>query len=86
MDSTLPKGQIVNQDPQSGRNAAPGTTITVDISNGSGSTDVEENRMPNLVNQDKRQAINTLRELGFTEEAGNLVIREETSEDVTKTM
>ena len=46
MDSTLPKGQIVNQDPQSGRNAAAGTTITVDISNGSGSTDVEENRMP----------------------------------------
>lgn len=40
--------------------------------------------MPNLVNQDKRLAINTLRELGFTEEAGNLVIREETSEDVTK--
>ena len=84
VDSTLPKGQIVNQDPQSGRNAAAGTTITVDISNGSGSTDVEENRMPNLVNQDKRLAINTLRELGFTEEAGNLVIREETSEDVTK--
>ncbi len=84
---------LVNQDkrlaintlrPQSGRNAAAGTTITVDISNGSGSTDVEENRMPNLVNQDKRLAINTLRELGFTEEAGNLVIREETSEDVTK--
>ena len=48
------------------------------------STDVEENRMPNLVNQDKRLAINTLRELGFTEEAGNLVIREETLEDVTK--
>ena len=84
VDSTLPKGQIVNQDPQSGRNAAAGTTITVDISNGSGSTDVEENRMPNLVNQDKRLAINTLRELGFTEEAGNLVIREETLEDVTK--
>ena len=38
----------------------------------------------NVPNQDKRLAINTLRELGFTEEAGNLVIREETSEDVTK--
>ena len=84
VDSTLPKGQIVNQDPQSGRNAAAGTTITVDISNGSGSTDVGGEPDANLVNQDKRLAINTLRELGFTEEAGNLVIREETSEDVTK--
>ena len=84
VDSSLPAGQIVSQDPESGRNAQAGATITVDLSNGSDSDKVEEGVMPNLVDRDKRIAISELNALGYSEEKGNLVIQEEASEDVTK--
>ena len=84
VDSSLPAGQIVSQDPESGRNAQAGATITVDLSNGSDSDELEEGVMPNLVDRDKRIAISELNALGFSEEKGNLVIQEEASEDVTK--
>ena len=83
--SDLPEGQIVSQDPESGRNAQSGAIITVTLSDGSGADDDEETgRMPDLVNKDQRIAIATLKELGYSEEQGNLEIREEASEDVTK--
>ena len=84
VDSSLPAGQIVSQDPESGRNAQAGATISVDLSNGSDSDELEEGVMPNLVDRDKRIAISELNALGYSEEKGNLVIQEEASEDVTK--
>ena len=84
VDSSLPAGQIVSQDPEGGRKAQSGATITVDLSNGSDSGELEEGVMPNLVDRDKRIAISELNALGFSEEKGNLVIKEEVSEDVTK--
>lgn len=82
--SDLPEGQIVSQDPESGRNAQSGAIITVTLSDGSGADDEETGKMPDLVNKDQRIAIATLKELGYSEEEGNLEIREEASEDVTK--
>ena len=82
-ESDLPEGQIVSQDPESGRNAQSGAIITVTLSDGSG-VEEETGTMPNLVNKDKRIAIAQLEELGFSEEKGNLEIKEEASEDVTE--
>lgn len=79
----LPEGQILTQDPESGRSAASGTTITVTLSDGTGATQAA-GAMPDLVNKDRRIAISQLGELGYSEEKGNLEIREEASEDVTK--
>ena len=74
-DSDRPVGQIVSQDPVEGRNAAAGATITVILSNGSGYTDEEARQMPDLVEQDVRLAVSSLAALGYSEEAGNLVIQ-----------
>ena len=82
VDSELPAGQIVSQDPESGRKAEAGSTITVAVSRGSAQTG--ENAMPNLVNRDRRIAVSELEKLGYSEARGNLVIREEASKDVTK--
>ena len=83
-DSNRPVGQIVSQDPVEGRNAAAGATITVILSNGSGYTDEEARQMPDLVEQDVRLAVSSLAALGYSEEAGNLVIQKEYSEDIAK--
>ena len=82
VESDLEAGRIVTQDPENGRNAQSGATITVTISDGSGAED-EEGTMPYVVNKDKRAAIATLEALGYSEEQGNLVIEEQSSEDVT---
>ena len=84
VDSNLPSGQIVSQNPESGRNASAGATITVDISNGSGADTDPDNVMPDVVNRNKQIALSELDKLGFSEERGNLTIQEETSEEVTK--
>ena len=84
VDSSLPAGQIVSQDPDGGRNAQAGATITVDVSNGSGADTDPDNVMPDVVNRSKQIAISQLEQLGFSEERGNLEIREETSEEITK--
>ena len=83
-DSDRPVGQIVSQDPVEGRNAAAGATITVILSNGSDYTDEEARQMPDLVEQDVRLAVSSLAALGYSEEAGNLVIQKEYSEDIAK--
>ena len=83
-DSNRPVGQIVSQDPVEGRNAAAGATITVILSNGSDYTDEEARQMPDLVEQDVRLAVSSLAALGYSEEAGNLVIQREYSEDIAK--
>ncbi len=79
-DSSRPVGEIVSQDPVSGRNAAAGTTITVILSNGSGNTDAEDSVMPHLEDEDWRVAVSQLGRLGFSEEAGNLTIERENSD------
>lgn len=79
--SDLPAGQIVSQEPESGRNAESGATITVFISDGSGAQS-EVKAMPDLVNRDKRIALVELEKLGYSEERGNLELREENSEEV----
>ena len=84
VDSSLPAGQIVSQDPDGGRNAQAGATITVDVSNGSGADTDPDNVMPDVVNRSKQIAISQLEQLGFSEDRGNLEIREETSEEITK--
>ena len=82
-ESSLPAGQIVSQDPEGGRNAAAGATITVTLSDGSGAQS-EEKLMPDLLNRDKRIAVSQLEQLGYSEEEGTLIIREEPSDDVNK--
>lgn len=81
--SDLPAGQIVTQDPESGRNASAGATITVTLSDGSQYTE-DADVMPDVVNRDKRIAISTLEALGYSEKEGTLVIQEEPSEDVNE--
>ncbi len=80
--SDLPEGQIVSQDPESGRNASAGATITVTVSDGSGAQG-EVQTMPDVTNRDKRIALSELEALGYSEEKGNLEIREEASQ-ITK--
>lgn len=84
MDSNLPAGQIAAQEPGSGLNAAAGSTITVTLSNGSGAVEPDPEIMPDLFNTDYRSAQSVLRQLGYSTEAGNLILEEEPSDDVTK--
>ena len=83
-DSNRPAGEIVSQDPVEGRNAASGATITVILSNGSDYSEENGSVMPDLEDWDLRLATSSLAALGFSEEAGNLVIRREYSEDYEK--
>ena len=80
VDSDRAPGVIVSQDPQDGRNALSGASITVMVSNGSGYTDAENRVMPPLEDEDWRVAASQLGELGFSEEAGNLTIEREHSD------
>ena len=84
MDSALPAGQIASQEPGSGLNAAAGSTITVILSNGSGVTEPDPEIMPDLFNTDYRSAQAVLRQLGYSQEAGNLILEEEPSDEITK--
>ena len=82
-ESELPAGQIISQDPESGRKAEAGSTITVVVSSGSGG-DTQQNVMPDLVNRDWRIAVSELEKLGYSEAAGSLEIQEEASDEITK--
>ena len=84
MDSALPAGQSASQEPGSGLNAAAGSTITVILSNGSGVTEPDPEIMPDLFNTDYRSAQAVLRQLGYSQEAGNLILEEEPSDEITK--
>ena len=81
--SDLPEGCIVNQTPEKGRNASAGATITVDVSDGSQSSEANQ-KMPDLENLDYRIAVGRLEKMGFSEAAGNLTIRQEESDDVNE--
>ena len=81
--SDLPEGCIVNQTPEKGRNASAGATITVDVSDGSQSSEANQ-KMPDLENLDYRIAVDRLEKMGFSEAAGNLTIRQEESDDVNE--
>ena len=81
--SDLPEGCIVNQTPEKGRNASAGATITVDVSDGSQSSEANQ-KMPDLENRDYRIAVDRLEKMGFSEAAGNLTIRQEESDDVNE--
>lgn len=80
--NNLPAGQIVSQSPDSGLNAAAGSTITVTISGGPTGDPLAGTKMPDLKNQDKRSAISVLKGLGFDEES--IAIVEENSDEYTK--
>ena len=58
-DSTEPKDQVVNQQPNGG-NLPPGATVTLMVSKG-----VQEIQMPNLKGQTEDQATQTLQNLGW---------------------
>lgn len=81
--SDLPEGCIVNQTPEKGRNASAGATITVDVSDGSQSSEANQ-KMLDLENLDYRIAVDRLEKMGFSEAAGNLTIRQEESDDVNE--
>ena len=81
--SDLPAGAIVNQTPESGRNASAGATITVDVSDGSQSSEDGE-ELPDVENLDYRIATSRLEKLGFSVAAGNLTILRQESESVTE--
>ena len=81
--SDLPEGCIVNQTPEKGRNASAGATITVDVSDGSQSSEANQ-KMPDLEKLDYRIAVDRLEKVGFSEAAGNLTIRQEESDDVNE--
>ena len=81
--SDLEPGRIVDQTPENGRNAELGSTINVTVSDGSLQTSQGET-MPDVRDKDYRLAINELEQLGFSQEAGTLTIREEYSEEYSK--
>ncbi|HEY2058694.1 MAG TPA: Stk1 family PASTA domain-containing Ser/Thr kinase [Amycolatopsis sp.] len=58
-DSTAPKDQVVNQQPNGG-NLPPGATVTLMVSKG-----VQQIQMPNLKGQTEDQATQTLQNLGW---------------------
>lgn len=82
--SDLPEGQIVEQTPEANRRVEAGTVINVSISGGQENGLEDEDTMPDLLNQDQRIAVKRLRDLGFSEENGNLVLEEQPSDEYTK--
>nr|MDA8209000.1 PASTA domain-containing protein [Actinomycetota bacterium] len=60
VNSSKPNGTVIKQDPIAGTKAAPGSTVTLTVSNGPATVAV-----PNVVNQPLAQAANTLGTAGL---------------------
>jgi serine/threonine protein kinase/beta-lactam-binding protein with PASTA domain len=60
VDSAAPQGQILKQNPAGGTKVKAGTTVTLTVSRGN------QLQMPDLRGQTPNQALNTLRNLGWT--------------------
>ena len=81
--SELEEGRIVSQNPEDGRNAETGATITVTVSDGSLYNPGGET-MPDVYNKDYRLAVNQLEQLGFSQAEGTLIIREEYDDSISE--
>ena len=82
--SNLPAGQIVEQTPDANRRVEAGTIINVNISGGQEDDTDDGEKMPDLLNQDQRIAVKQLRDLGYSEDLGNLILEEQSSDEYTK--
>jgi serine/threonine-protein kinase len=60
-DSDVEEGLVISQDPAPNSEAAPGSTVTINVSSGSGTIDV-----PNVAGQNEADARATLQGAGFT--------------------
>ncbi len=73
VESHLPKGTIISQDPAAGEKAKNGASINVEISDGKGK---EMTKVPNLYGLTKEQADASLAAAGLTVDADNVKFEE----------
>jgi serine/threonine-protein kinase len=60
-ESNAPVGQVLRQSPSAGRELEPGSTVQIVVSSGR-----ETRKMPGVVNLERREAVETVREAGLT--------------------
>jgi len=63
-ESSSPKGQVIRQSPSAGTQVEPGSTVTLVVS--SGEKEEKATKVPNVIGQERREAVEALRAAGLT--------------------
>jgi eukaryotic-like serine/threonine-protein kinase len=63
-ESSSPKGQVIRQSPSAGTQVEPGSTVTIVVS--SGEEEEKEAKVPNVIGQERREAVEAVRAAGLT--------------------
>lgn len=63
-ESASPRGQVIRQSPSAGTQVEPGTAVTIVVS--SGEEEEQKATVPNVIGQERRQAVEAIRAAGLT--------------------
>jgi eukaryotic-like serine/threonine-protein kinase len=63
-ESSSPKGQVIRQSPSAGTQVEPGSSVTIVVS--SGEEEEKEAKVPNVIGQERREAVEAVRAAGLT--------------------
>ena len=63
-ESASPKGQVIRQSPSAGTQVEPGSSVTIVVS--SGKEEEEAAKAPNVIGQERREAVEAIRAAGLT--------------------
>jgi eukaryotic-like serine/threonine-protein kinase len=63
-ESASPKGQVIRQSPSAGTQVEPGSTVTIVVSKGE--KEEEKAKVPNVIGQERREAVEAIRAAGLT--------------------
>ena len=63
-ESPMPKGQVIRQSPSAGSEVEPGSMVTIVVS--SGEEEEKAAKVPNVIGQERREAVEALRAAGLT--------------------
>jgi serine/threonine-protein kinase len=63
-ESSSPKGQVIRQSPSAGTEVEPGSTVTIVVS--SGEEEEKAAKVPNVIGQERREAVEAIRAAGLT--------------------
>jgi beta-lactam-binding protein with PASTA domain/predicted Ser/Thr protein kinase len=65
-ESASPAGEVIRQSPSAGTAAEPGSTVAIVVS--SGREEEEQARIPNVIGEERREAVEAIRAAGLTPE------------------
>jgi len=65
-ESSLPKGQVIRQSPSAGTEVEPGSSVTIVVSSGKEAEEEKATKVPNVIGQERREAVEAIRAAGLT--------------------